>query len=158
VKRIRFLERVTRGELRALIAVTVLTAVAAGVGIARRMYPEYALGRPTLVAEQASAALGVDVDPSRTSSEVMESATADGSVYAASRSPVLIDLNEATPAKLQTIPGIGPVLAERIIRYRTEIHAFQSVRELLNVPGIGGKRLATLSEMVVITTEGQVAP
>ncbi len=44
-----------------------------------------------------------------------------------------IDLNTATPEQLQTVPGVGPSMAERIIAARP----FRSVEDLLNVPGIG---------------------
>ena len=48
-----------------------------------------------------------------------------------------VDLNRATPAELDALPGIGPVLAGRIIAYRRAHGAFRSVEDLLDVPGIG---------------------
>lgn len=48
-----------------------------------------------------------------------------------------INLNTATAAQLQNLPGIGPALAERIILYRQENGPFRSVTELKNVRGIG---------------------
>ena len=49
-----------------------------------------------------------------------------------------LDLNTATQEELESLPGVGPVLAERILRYR-EAHGFASVSELLNVEGVGEK-------------------
>jgi len=48
-----------------------------------------------------------------------------------------LDLNRAGSAELTELPGIGPALAERIIRFRGERGAFRSVDELRDVPGIG---------------------
>ncbi len=51
--------------------------------------------------------------------------------------PALIDLNRATSAELQTLKGIGPALAERIIAYRDSAGPFRSADDLLAVRGIG---------------------
>jgi competence protein ComEA len=61
---------------------------------------------------------------------------------AASRAP--LDLNAATAAELDALPGIGPVLAARIVEYRRREGSFRSVEELLSVPGIGPRLLARL--------------
>lgn len=52
-----------------------------------------------------------------------------------------VDLNTADQAALETLPRIGPALAERIIAWREENGRFQSVDDLLAVPGIGEKLL-----------------
>lgn len=59
-----------------------------------------------------------------------------------------IDLNAATLADLDTLPGVGPVLAQRILDWRTENGRFASVDQLGDVPGIGESRLAQLRELV----------
>ena len=53
----------------------------------------------------------------------------------------LTDLNRATVAELDRLPGIGPVLARRIVEHRERVGAFRSTDELLGVPGIGTKLL-----------------
>ena len=58
-----------------------------------------------------------------------------------------VDLNTADAATLETLPGIGPVLAERIAAYRQE-HPFSSVDELLDVVGIGPALLDQLRDQV----------
>src|SRR5207249_2899933 len=55
-----------------------------------------------------------------------------------------LDLNTATAAELDALPGIGPVLAARIVEHRREHGPFRSVDELLSVPGIGPRLLARL--------------
>lgn len=61
---------------------------------------------------------------------------------------VPLDINRATLEELQTLDGIGPALAGRIVAYRDEQGGFSDVEELAQVPGIGPKRLAALRERV----------
>ncbi len=61
-----------------------------------------------------------------------------------------IDLNRADAATLQTLPGIGPVLAARVIAHREAHGRFQQPSDLLDVPGIGPKRFAQLARMISV--------
>ncbi|WP_230102914.1 MULTISPECIES: ComEA family DNA-binding protein [unclassified Microbacterium] len=60
----------------------------------------------------------------------------------------LIDLNNADQAALETLPRIGPAIAQRIIDWRETNGRFGSVDDLLAVPGIGEKLLAGLRDLV----------
>jgi competence protein ComEA len=66
---------------------------------------------------------------------------------AASDGPV--SLSSATPEQLDTLPGIGPVTAAKIVAYRQQHGAFTSVDELDAIPGIGAARIAELQGLVV---------
>ncbi len=59
-----------------------------------------------------------------------------------------VDLNAATPAQLETLPGVGPATARAILELRTKQGGFRSVRDLLRVPGIGERRFADLKDRV----------
>ncbi|MFH8485761.1 helix-hairpin-helix domain-containing protein [Streptomyces longisporoflavus] len=59
-----------------------------------------------------------------------------------------VTLNTATIDQLDELPGVGPVLAQHIIDYRTEHGGFRSVDELREVNGIGDKRYADLQNLV----------
>lgn len=59
-----------------------------------------------------------------------------------------IDLNAATQADLETLPRIGPALAQRILDWREENGRFRAVEDLMAVPGIGEKLLAGLQGKV----------
>ncbi len=60
-----------------------------------------------------------------------------------------ININTASAAELETLSGIGPKYAAAIIAYRTE-HPFRSVEELMNVHGIGPKRLEAIRNQVTV--------
>ncbi len=55
-----------------------------------------------------------------------------------------ISINEASPAELTCLPGIGPALAARIVTWRTSHGRFTEVKDLERVPGIGGSRVQRL--------------
>ena len=61
-----------------------------------------------------------------------------------------INVNTATEAQLEELPGIGPVLAQRIIDYRTEHGPFPSVDALDDVSGIGPATLSDLEDLVTV--------
>jgi len=67
--------------------------------------------------------------------------------------PELLDLNTATAEQLQTLPGIGQVLAGRIVEHRQAQGPYASVEELLSVEGIGEVRLEALREYITIETQ-----
>jgi competence ComEA-like helix-hairpin-helix protein len=61
-----------------------------------------------------------------------------------------IDLNRATAAELELLPGIGPMAAERIVAFRAQIGGYRHVEELSRVKGIGEKTLARLRPLVFV--------
>ncbi len=62
----------------------------------------------------------------------------------------LININTAGSEELQQISGIGPVTAEKIIRYREENGAFGSVEDITNVSGIGEKTLEKMKPQITV--------
>ena len=70
-------------------------------------------------------------------------ADADGSV-----SDGLVSINLADAGELETLPGVGPVLAERIVTHRESQGRFDTVEDLLDVPGIGEAKLAALRDLI----------
>lgn len=63
----------------------------------------------------------------------------------------LLNLNTASAAELDTLPGVGPVLAERIVSWRTDHGPFATVDALDAVSGIGTKMMAGLRDLVTVS-------
>ena len=63
---------------------------------------------------------------------------------------LLINLNTASVAELQTLPGIGPALAKRIVEFREKRHGFKRVEELLAIPGISEKKWKAIRDKVEV--------
>ena len=69
-----------------------------------------------------------------------------------------INLNTATVAQLESLPGIGKATAERILEYRQKNGSFKKVEDLMNVRGVGEKSFLTLKPLVTVTaTKGEPA-
>jgi competence protein ComEA len=80
---------------------------------------------------------------------------ADGSSPAAGRSSskasgVIVNLNTASVADLEQLPGIGAKTAARIIEYRQKKGAFKKIEELMNVQGIGEKSFLKLKPQITV--------
>ncbi len=65
----------------------------------------------------------------------------------------LLNVNKASQEELEALPGIGPVIAKRIIERRTNMGPFKSVDELLEVAGIGPARLAAIRDLITVSDE-----
>lgn len=78
------------------------------------------------------------------------SATTAATVGTVTSAPA-IDLNTASESSFETIPGIGPSKAEAIVKYRAAKGPFHSIKDLLNVPGIGKGTLTKLQPYVMLT-------
>lgn len=61
-----------------------------------------------------------------------------------------ININTATNERLQELPGVGPAYAERIVTWREENGAFTSKDQLLEIKGIGKKRLANIKPLITL--------
>ena len=61
-----------------------------------------------------------------------------------------ININTATSQELQTLPRVGPALAQRIIEYRQISGGFSTVDDLANVKGIGGKTLEKIRDSITV--------
>jgi len=95
--------------------------------------------------------VGLPADPAVASPGGPDAASAAGGPTGGEGSGVApVDLNAATAADLDALPGIGPVLAQRIVDWRAQNGRFGSVEELLEVAGIGPSVLADLQGRVTV--------
>jgi competence protein ComEA len=65
--------------------------------------------------------------------------------------PVLVDLNRATADELEALPGVGAVLAQRVIAFRESTGRFRTVDDLRGVKGIGTKKFDRLKSLVTVS-------
>ena len=63
---------------------------------------------------------------------------------------IFININTASAAQLERLPGIGPVLAKDIIVYRQRVGGFKEAKELKNVKGIGDKKFEKIKDLLII--------
>lgn len=61
-----------------------------------------------------------------------------------------IDINTADAETLTALPGIGTVMAERIVAYRLENGSFTALEDLMNVEGIGKKRMDAIRDLITV--------
>ena len=69
-----------------------------------------------------------------------------------------LNLNSASVAQLEALPGIGRATAERIVEYRQKNGAFKKAEDLMNVRGIGEKSFLKLKPLVTVAASRAVAP
>lgn len=68
---------------------------------------------------------------------------------------VKVDLNSASVEIIETLPAVGPKLAQEIVRYREERGGFRKVEDLLGVKGIGPKKLSQLEPYLMFGSDGK---
>ena len=63
---------------------------------------------------------------------------------------LILNLNTATPQQLEALPGIGPVLAKRIVEFREKKGSYKRIEELLAIPGISEKKWKVLRAYLTV--------
>jgi len=62
----------------------------------------------------------------------------------------LVNINSATLEELQSLPGVGPSTAQKIIDYRLQVNRFETIEELMNVSGIGEQTFNKLKDLIKV--------
>jgi competence protein ComEA len=143
------------GTLHAQIVVQVVgRVVSPGVYTlqlgARVMDAVFAAGGFTKGADQASINLARPLNDGEQILVASLGNESAGSSASASTSSKLVNLNRADASALDSLPGIGPTLAQRIMDYRQANGGFRSVNDLGKVAGIGPSLLAKLQNLVTL--------
>ena len=82
-----------------------------------------------------------------------QAAKASGAAAPKATAAAPVNLNSASVAQLQTLPGIGASTAQRIVEYRQKNGSFKKIEELMNVKGIGEKSFLKLKPLITVTAE-----
>ncbi len=116
----------------------------------------YALPRGSRVKDAIEAAGGFLAEADREQLN-LAAPLADGewievltSEEAQSLGSLLVNINEATAAELEELPGIGPTLAQKIVDYREEHGDFARVEEIMDVPGIGQATFERIRDLITV--------
>ena len=75
---------------------------------------------------------------------------ANGSEAPSSPAPLHININTASAQELEQLPGVGKVIAERIVAYREQFGRFRRPAELMMVNGVSDKKFREIREMIVV--------
>ncbi|MFO7690648.1 MAG: helix-hairpin-helix domain-containing protein [Cryobacterium sp.] len=127
----------------------VLDAIAAAGGLTATADPSGAnLARRVTDGEQIYLPQQGELPAGAPPGTVSGQAGAGSATGAGSTAGTIVDLNAATLAELETLPRIGPAMAQRIVDYRTSNGPFSTIDDLRNVTGIGDKTFDALRELV----------
>ena len=134
------------------IVICLVAVILLGVGfrMLKHRHPGVFLGVPDLIVDERR-----EVDEKSPSAETsVPSADAASKVLSENlpheSNDGRIDINSATFEEFKSLPGIGPAIAERIIRYRGVNGRFDVVEDLTEVSGIGDKTIEKLRERLVV--------
>lgn len=92
----------------------------------------------------------ITVGPGTPSPTPEATATVNAAPTTATTSGGLININTASQAELETLPRIGPAIAQRIIEYRTANGPFSSIEQIMNVRGIGPATFAQIKDFITV--------
>lgn len=99
----------------------------------------------------AAASTAATVGPQAAATKAAKSSSRASAAKATPSAPV--NLNTATEAQLETLPGIGAKVAQRIIEFRQKNGGFKKAEDLMNVRGIGEKSFLKLKPLVIVNGE-----
>ena len=133
------------------IVICLVTVILIGIGfwMLKRRHPELFLGEPNLIVNEQQE-LNESTPPTESSipPTPVESTTISQPRLSEPEDG-RIDINTATLEEFESLPGIGPAIAERIINYRNVNGKFDIVEDLTEVSGIGDKTIEKLRDRIV---------
>ena len=132
-----------------VISLILVILLGSGFWMLKRRHPALFLGEPDLIvdkqqkSDESTPAVESSIPPAGADSATLSNPLPHGSKDGR------IDINSATFEEFESLPGIGPVTAERIIRYRDINGRFDIVDDIAEVHGIGDKTIEKLRDRIV---------
>jgi competence ComEA-like helix-hairpin-helix protein len=152
----RFSENLNFTPTERAVALTLVGALLLGLGI--RLFRDGAPATPRFDYSSADAEFTARSAAAPAAADTTSGGSGDTSTPGArppavagrnpgksAEAPRKVDINKATKRDLMSLPGVGEVIAERILIYREEHGAFAGVNDLLKVKGIGKKKLERIA-------------
>lgn len=155
--------KITKVEWAAILAACIIASFTLGFYLGRCSSPT------TLSISAAVSASAEPVSPAVSAVPSVPSADAEAlrsvneaekSVQESSELPTsgqsvsgLVNINTATIEELDALPGIGPVIAQRIVDYRTQYGPFTAKEQIKNVSGIGDKKYSDIESLIEVGNE-----
>jgi len=121
----------TPHETKALLFLLAALLVGSGITLYKRTHPQFA---PELIIEKR------EIDPKHQAESPLHQ----------EQTRKKINLNQATTAELQFLPGVGPSLSRRIVKYREAHGKFHQIEDLMQIPGIGPKTLERIKDRISV--------
>ena len=144
----------TRQEQRIIILLGVVMLLGTGVLLVKRFQPGWimrlSMGEPDFDVEKDQKSPRLKSDTSISTDRPAQKQRPDQSHRSDMTPKAGININTASKEELETLPRIGPVMAQRIIDYRQEHGKFTNIYELTNVRGIGDATLQKLKDLITV--------
>lgn len=128
----------TPQETKAIIFLLMALLVGSGIILYKRTYPKFA---PQLRLEKGGA------------DSLRQTLYPSGGGQGENR----INLNQATAAELQLLPGLGPALSRRVVEFREANGNFRRIEDIMQVPGIGPKTFERIKDYVTAEKKKEAA-
>lgn len=140
----------TSTERKIILFLSGTVLVGAGIRLYQETFPsvpqfDYAASDSAFAALSVRESESNGTDPSLVVDSNAEESTAEDDTVI-----VKVNVNVATKQELMTLPGIGEVMSDRIIAYRTDVGPFQSIGDLKKVKGISKRKLEQLVPFISI--------
>ena len=140
----------TGTERKVILFLSGTVLVGAGIRLYQETFPsvprfDYTTSDSTFAALSQKETEGSSADKSLVVDSNAEESTAEDDT-----ATTRVNINIASKQELMTLPGIGEVMSDRIIAYRTDVGLFQSIEELRKVKGLSKRKLEQLTPFITI--------